>query len=223
MNLGKFSYFKFLKPVFMGCAYLLAADVSAAQDAQGVDHGGMHAQHQHDHMQHHLAPQETPVKRSVVPYKLPEVTLVREDGKKISLAEEMRDSKPVYLNFIYTSCTAICPVMSQIFAGLQSRLGKEISKVRMVSVSIDPEYDTPVRLSQYARQYGAGPQWHFYTGTVQSSMAVQKAFDVYNLDKMNHTVVTFFRARPDSAWVRLDGFVMPDALLREYTGLTNKN
>lgn len=224
MIIGKFSCFKLLKLAFMGFAYLLATNVSAAQDAKEIDHGDRHAQHQHDHMQHkHDTPQEESPKRSVVSYQLPDVTLVREDGKKISFAEDMRDSKPVYLNFIYTSCTAICPVMSQLFAGLQTRLGNEASEVRMVSVSIDPEYDTPARLSKYARQYSAGPQWHFYTGTIQSSVAVQKAFDVYNLDKMNHTVVTFFRAKPDSAWVRLDGFVMPDALLREYTILNKEN
>lgn len=158
----------------------------------------------------------TPFKRSVAAYKLPNVMLVREDGKKISFAQAMQDSRPVFLNFIYTSCTAVCPVMSQIFSGLQNRLGSESGKVGMVSISIDPEYDTPTRLSEYARRHKAGEQWHFYTGTVEASMAVQKAFNVYNADKMNHTVVTFFRAKPGSAWVRLDGFAMPEQLVQEY-------
>lgn len=218
MIINKPFFLKLTKPSFLTFVCLLATNAVVAQDAREE-----HAHH-HDHMQHnHNASQDSSLKRSVAAYKLPDVNLVREDGKKVKFVEEMQDARPVYLNFIYTSCTAVCPVMSQIFASLQNRLGNESSHIRMVSVSIDPEQDTPARLNQYARQYNAGPQWHFYTGSVQASTLVQKAFDVYNIDKMNHTVVTFFRARPDSEWVRLDGFAMPDQLLQEYSASTSKN
>ena len=90
---------------------------------------------------------------------------------------------------------------------------------RMVSLSIDPEHDTPARLSAYAQQYGAGPQWSFYTGTVEASIAVQKALDAYRGDKMNHSPLTLLRAAPGTRWVRLDGFATPDELLREVRGI----
>ena len=56
----------------------------------------------------------------------------------------------------------------------------------MISFSIDPEYDTPERLRKYAALFNAGPQWQFLTGSLANSVAIQKAFDVYRGNKMNH-------------------------------------
>jgi protein SCO1/2 len=169
----------------------------------------------HAHHMHPMPPKAAWIKSSVS-YKIPELTLVRADGAKVSLPRELdADGKPVILNFIYTTCTAICPVMTQTFAEIQNRLGDDKAKVRMISVSIDPEQDTPPRLREYARKYSAGPQWRFYTGTVEASIATQKAFDAYRGDKMNHLPVTFLRAAPGKPWVRLEGFAPPDEVMKE--------
>ncbi len=153
--------------------------------------------------------------RSTADYVLPAVALVRDDGKKVTLASELDDGRPVVLNFIFTSCTTICPVMSQTFAGLQGRLGDGRDRVHMVSISIDPEQDTPARLAEYARRFHAGPQWRFYTGTVEASVAAQRAFNAYGGDKMRHTPLTLIRAAPGRPWVRIDGFASPEELARE--------
>ncbi|MGC4121324.1 MAG: SCO family protein [Myxococcales bacterium] len=147
-----------------------------------------------------------------VDYKVPEVRLTREDGKSVTLGEGLADGRPVVLNFIYTTCNTICPVMTQTFAQLQKKLGDESGKVHMVSISIDPEFDTPARLAEYAKRFSAGPQWHFYTGTAQDSVAAQRAFDAFRGDKMSHTPVTFLRPASGSRWVRLDGFATSDEL-----------
>ncbi len=173
----------------------------------------------HEHHQHHAEPAKSGYQRSLHSYTLPEVTLVREDGKKVPFPADMDDGRPVLLNFIYTTCTAICPVLSQTFSGFQQKLGPEVEKVRMISVSVDPEQDTPERLAKYARRYHAGPQWTHYTGSVDASIQVQKAFGAYYVDKMNHRPVVFLRAAPGQRWVRLDGFATPDDLVKEYRGL----
>lgn len=157
--------------------------------------------------------------RSTAAYPLPDVILVRSDGVKVSFPKEIDDGRPVILNFVYTTCTAVCPVMSQVFAGFQDRLGAESDRVLMISISIDPEQDTPARLAAYGRQFGAGPQWRFYTGSADSSVLVQKAFAAYRGDKMSHSPVTFLRAAPGRPWVRLDGLATPDDLAREYRRL----
>jgi protein SCO1/2 len=105
--------------------------------------------------------------------------------------------------------------MSLGFAELQQRLGDARDRVRLVSVSIDPEHDTPRRLAEYAQRFGAGPSWTFYTGTVEASVAVQKAFAAYRGDKMNHTPLTLVRLAPGQPWVRLDGLATPEQLLQE--------
>jgi protein SCO1/2 len=153
--------------------------------------------------------------RSTAEYTVPGVSLIRDDGKTVSLPAELDDGRPVVLNFVFTTCTTICPVMSQTFAQLQDVLGDERDRVHMISISIDPEQDTPARLADYARKFHAGPQWRHYTGTSQASIAVQRAFDAYRGDKMDHTPVTFLRAAPGRRWVRVDGFASASELARE--------
>ena len=128
-------------------------------------------------------------------YTIPDVKLVDADGAAVPLRSELADQdRPVILNFIFTSCTAICPVMSATFSQVQAALGPEREAVRMVSISIDPEQDTPAALKAYAGKFGARPQWQMLTGSLDDSIAVQRAFDVYRGDKMNHQPATFLRA-----------------------------
>lgn len=152
-------------------------------------------------------------------YTVPRVTLVRNDGKPVSLPEEMNDGRPVLLNFIFTSCGSTCPLMSQVFGEFQRKLGADAPGVHLMSISIDPEQDTPERLTEYASQFGASRGWEHYTGTLEASLAAQRAFDVYRGDKMSHAAVTLMRAAPGQPWRRIDGFLTPDELLRQYREL----
>ena len=150
--------------------------------------------------------------RSVAAYALPPVQLLRADGKAVALPAELDDGRPIILNFIFTTCTAICPISSQVFSEVQAKLGKA-PKVHLVSISTDPEQDTPAVLRRYAERFGAGAAWDFYTGTVDASVAAQKAFGVYRGDKMNHTQVTLVRPSMNRPWIRLDGFASADDLV----------
>ena len=171
----------------------------------------------HEHHHHHAAP--AGVERSEAAYTVPNVTMVNQQGEKVSLTELLDTDQPVMLNFIFTSCTAICPAMSATFASVQNKLGSDSEKLRMISISIDPEYDTPDALSAYAKRFKAGPQWEFLTGSLDDSVAVQKAFDADRGDKMNHAPMTLMRARPDSQWIRYEGFAKADVLAKEIRGM----
>jgi protein SCO1/2 len=157
--------------------------------------------------------------RTTARYRIPDVGLVRADGARVRLRRELDDGKPVILNFVFTSCAAVCPVMSATFAQLQRRLADDPGQAHLISISIDPEEDTPERLRDFARSLHAGPQWSFYTGTLEASIAAQRAFDAYRGDKMNHVPVTFLRAAPDQPWVRLEGFATAEAIVAEYRQL----
>ena len=153
---------------------------------------------------------------STANYKIPALQLLRDSGKSVSLAQELDDGRPVVLNFIFTTCETTCPLSSQTFSAFQSKLGAERRQVHMVSISIDPEQDTPARLRAYAKKFHAGPQWQHYTGTLQASLAAQQAFGAYRGDKMSHTPLTLLRAAPGKPWTRIEGFVTPDQLLHHY-------
>ena len=172
-----------------------------------------HAAHDHEHHHHEVAPG---FQRSLASYPVPAVTLINQDGQPVALPELLQADRPIMLNFIFTSCTAICPAMSAIFAKVQSELGDASAGLNMVSVSIDPEQDTPAALDAYARRFDAGPQWQFLTGSLDDSIAVQRAFDADRGDKMNHAPLTLFRATPDSQWVRYEGFAPAAELVKEY-------
>jgi protein SCO1 len=178
---------------------------SMAEDASDP-----HAHH------HHMMMTMPETRRSIVDYKIPDLTLVREDGKRVILPDELNDGRVVVLNFIFTTCTAICPVTSKVFSQLQDKLGNLQGRVHLVSISIDPEHDTPAVLKEYAQKFGARDSWQFYTGTVKDSIAAQQAFGVYLGDKMNHMPVTLLRTAPGKSWVRIDGFATADELLHEF-------
>jgi protein SCO1 len=168
------------------------------------------------HALHHLEHAAGSVRRSLANYPIPDVVLVRDDGRKVRLRDELDDGRPVFLNFVFTTCTTICPMSSALFEQFQSALGGDSTRVHLVSVSLDPEQDIPARLAAYARKFHAGPQWQHYTGTVEASIAVQRAFDAYRGDKMNHQPLTLVRMAPGLPWARLEGLAAPADLLKEY-------
>ncbi len=155
------------------------------------------------------------LKRTEVNIILPKVQMIRQDAKKVQLQNELTDGRIVVLSFIYTTCNAICPMTSHIISKLQTKLGKHLARVHLVSISIDPEQDTPKRLADYAQKYNAGKAWDHYTGVEDASITVQKAMDAYRGDKMNHAPTTFIWRGHGEQWVRIDGFATADDLAHE--------
>ncbi|MEW5746290.1 MAG: SCO family protein [Nitrospirota bacterium] len=155
-------------------------------------------------------------KRTTERYAVPDVTLVNQDGKKVRLAALLNADKPVMLDFIYGTCTTICPVLSAGYSSLQRKLGPDASKVQLVSVSIDPEYDTPEVMREYLKRYRAKPGWDFLTGSRENIDKVMRAFDAYVPNKMAHYPLTLLKFPGENAWVRIYGLIGTAELMEEY-------
>jgi len=153
--------------------------------------------------------------RSHHPYAVPDLTLRDEEGRAVSVAALLASDKPVLVEFIFTTCTTICPVMSASFAQVQRLLGEEAKGVEMVSVTIDPDLDTPAQLQRYARRYEAGRQWHFLTGSAPQIHRLQRAFDAYTDNKMSHLPLTFLHAPGAEGWIRIEGLASAAELVAE--------
>lgn len=194
----------------IACVLVAPALSVPALRAQGAAAPSVADPHAHHHP---AAPRE--LRRSEVHYDIPNVQLLDQDGRARSLQAILAPGDPIVVNFIYTTCTTICPLSSQVLAQLQEKLASESAHARLVSISIDPEEDTPARLREYARKFHASGIWSHYTGTVAASVAAQRAFDVYRGDKMNHEPVTLMQSADASHWVRLDGFATAEELLAE--------
>lgn len=154
--------------------------------------------------------------RSVRTYAVPDVQLIDADGRPVQLRALLASQDPVMMNFIFTTCGAICPVMSKVFSEVPASLGAQAGKLRMISISVDPENDTPAQLRAYARTYGATARWTFLTGRVEDVRTIQRAFDSYRGDKMSHEPLTLLHPAPDKPWVRIDGFASAKDLAQEY-------
>lgn len=83
-------------------------------------------------------------------------------------------------NFVFTRCATVCPLLTAKFANLQKRLA-DVPGLRFVSISVDPEHDTPEVLARYAARYEADPErWWFLTGSLEAiEQTVVKGFKVF--------------------------------------------
>lgn len=154
-------------------------------------------------------------RRTVERYTVPDVTLYDQEGRRTSLRELVKSDLPVLLDFIYGTCTTICPVLSAGFANFQ-RKHPDAARVRLISITIDPEHDRPEVLKEYLQRYEARPGWEFLTGTRQDIDLVMRAFDAYVPNKMSHYPITFIRRPASGEWVRIYGLIGTRELLSEY-------
>lgn len=152
-------------------------------------------------------------------YQPPAVTLWDMTGQPVRLDRLLGEDRPVLLQFFFTSCTTICGVMASTLAAAQAEMTALHADYEIVSISIDPEYDTPKRLREYAGNFPPDPHWRLLTGRTADIARILGAFDAQltGANKMNHQPFTFLRAAPDRAWLRIEGLISGQQLIAEYT------
>ena len=127
--------------------------------------------------------------------RAPELGLPDQDGRRVAWADLAGQS--VLVDFIYTQCPGPCPILTGVHAEVQRGLPAELrERVRFVSVSLDPERDTPEALRAYARARGADlATWSFLTGAPEEVSAALARWGVGHAASANgeidHIVVTF--------------------------------
>jgi protein SCO1 len=148
---------------------------------------------------------------------LPEVSLIDQHGAEVSLAS--LKGKPVLIDFIYTSCASTCPMLTAKMAAIAQKLGPALgADVRIVSVSLDPEHDSPAELAKYAQSHGASEAgWIFLTGPaakIDQVLALFKLRRTRESDGSSTHSISAFLLGPDGRQIRqynaLD--VSPDAV-----------
>jgi protein SCO1 len=136
---------------------------------------------------------------------LPNVTLIDQNGNRVSLAS--LKGRPVLIDFVYTSCTSTCPMLTAKMAAVAKRLGPELgSAVRIVSITLDPEHDGPAQLLDYARREDATePGWLFLTGTPADIERVLGRFNIKREREPDGSVmhtISAFLLGPDGRQIR---------------------
>jgi protein SCO1 len=148
---------------------------------------------------------------------LPDVSLIDQHGSAVSLAS--LKGKPVLIDFIYTSCASTCPMLTAKMAAIAHKLGPALgADVRIVSITLDPEHDSPAELAKYAQSHDASDAgWIFLTGPpakIDQVLALFKLRRTRESDgSITHSIEAFLLG-PDGRQIRqynaLD--VSPDAV-----------
>lgn len=207
--------------------FSVAAIIASASAAPAPTEPGPaddeHAHRHHDHAamgeHEHASPESTgSYEKLQARYNVPRLELIDQYERKVRIDDLFSQDRPTLVQFIFTSCTTICPIMGAVFGGAQEDIAAVSPDYLMVSISIDPEYDTPERLREFAEKQGARDNWVLLTGADADIKKVIKAFDVlYQGDnKMYHQPYTFIRWSPESEWMRLRGLMSVAELTQEF-------
>jgi cytochrome c2 len=102
---------------------------------------------------------------------------VTQDGKTLRFYDDVIKGKQVVISFIYTNCPDICPLTTARLALVKDQLGDAMGRdVFFVSMSVDPENDTPERLKAFSEAFKTGPGWLFLTGKPEDIRAINSKF-----------------------------------------------
>ena len=135
-------------------------------------------------------------------HTIPDVTLVDQHGNPVRLYSDLMDKGVVVVNFVFTTCTTICPPMGAVFGQLGKLLEERgQSNVRLISISVDPVTDTPDKLLAWGEKFHARPNWTLLTGDKASVDKVRHAFSAYTADKSSHSSVAFIGNASKGKWV----------------------
>jgi protein SCO1 len=111
----------------------------------------------------------------------PNLPLITHTGKTVRFYDDLLKGKSVVVNVIYTRCRDRCPLETAKLAQVQRLLGDRVGRdIFFYSISIDPQFDTPGVLSEYAAKFHAGPGWLFLTGNRQDIAVLQKKLGLYS-------------------------------------------
>jgi cytochrome oxidase Cu insertion factor (SCO1/SenC/PrrC family) len=101
---------------------------------------------------------------SISSSKIPDVRVYDQNGKQLNFYRDLVKGRTVAINFIFTTCTGVCPPMTATFRRVQQNLPARTPPIQLISISVDPGTDTPERLNEFAAKFKAGPGWTFVTG-----------------------------------------------------------
>jgi len=177
------------------------------------------------HDEHGRAPSsatsaETPAARS--PNRLDEAVqrtyftdtpLLTQDGRQVRFYTDLLQGKVVLISFFYTNCTDICPLLMHNLQEVQDRLGDRFGRdVFFVSISVDPEDDTPEEIGKFSRRYDAKAGWTFLTGKKEDIDRVVQKLGQYSPDFEDHSMLFLLGDVKNARWRKIKGDLPPETV-----------
>jgi len=157
----------------------------------------------------------------------PNVLLRTQSGAAVRFYDDVLKGRVVTINFFFTTCTTICPRTTANLVKVQDALGASLGRdVMMISITVDPNTDTPPVLERYARAHGARPGWFFLTGSQKDIDQVRRHLGV-NRDggdnKTQHTGMLSYGNEATGQWAATPAMADPAQIARSVLRLARRN
>lgn len=180
--------------------------------ATAISRAGEHA----DPHAEHRANMETDAPRAAqqASITIPAADLITQSGDTVSLQSEVIGDRLAVIDFVYTTCTTVCPVLSAIMMQVQDRLdGRMRDEIVLVSITVDPQRDTPERMRAYAQNLRVGNGWYWLTGDKSAVDEVLKALGAYTPNFEDHPAMVLVGDGSTGDWSRFVGFPSAQKIL----------
>ena len=147
---------------------------------------------------------------------LPNIELVTHEGRRVHFYDDLVRGKVVAINFMFATCRVACPLATEHLVEVQKSLGDRAGRdVTLLSISLDPERDTPEVLRGYAEAHGVGPGWYFLTGKRDDIELLRRKLGAYELDpvidadRKQHTGLVILGNEPVGRWKAISALSKP--------------
>ncbi len=145
-----------------------------------------------------------------------DIKLTTHEGRSVRFYDDLVKGKVVAINFMFTTCGNSCPLSTAHLVEVQKLLGEHAGRdITFLSISLDPEHDTPRVLHAYAQAYGVGPGWYFLTGAKGDIERLRRKLGVYDLDPIvdadrnQHAGIVVLGNEPRGRWKAISGLSKP--------------
>ena len=146
---------------------------------------------------------------------IPDTTVYDQHGRKLNFYSDLVKGKTVAINFIFTTCTTICPPLTATFRKVQQELGARVGRdVELISVSVDPTTDVPARLRDFSVKFSAAPGWTFVTGSKPEIDQLLDALGAAVANKNDHTPMILIGNDAANYWTRTYGLAPAATLVK---------
>ena len=145
--------------------------------------------------------------------KIPDARVLDQNGQQLNFYTDLIKEKSVAINFIFTTCTTICPPLTATFRRVQQEARTRGVDVQLISISVDPTVDTPQRLQEFAKKFKAEPGWTFVTGDKADIDSVLQALGAAVANKNDHTPMVLIGNDVSNHWTRTYGLTSPPTIV----------
>jgi len=143
-----------------------------------------------------------------------DAVLVDQHGKPHRFYTDLVHDRIVVIDVFFTHCTSSCPMLAGTFAKLQDHLGERLGRdAYMLSISVDPQHDTPDKLEDYAQRFQARPGWYFLTGDRAQVEQTLRRLGLWVDQPNDHNALVLVGNDRTGLWKKAFGLARPEAVI----------